>query len=174
MEWDKGAILVADALGVKGIWARINPSLVVESWRSVIDSVEAAAKERELDFTNSVKQWRIEHSYQGYTLQAFSDTLIAAVRDTSRPSALWWLTSIAHRAFVTALARGIYFRGVISLGEFFGSPKDKLLIGPAVDEAAEWANKPDWIGISTAPSALFEMDLLKTPTETRLLKSRGR
>jgi hypothetical protein len=29
------------------------------------------------------------------------------------------------------------------------------MIGPAVDEAMEWYTRPNWIGVSTAPSAFF-------------------
>jgi hypothetical protein len=44
-----------------------------------------------------------------------------------------------------------YFRGCLSAGIFYRSKN--MIIGPAVDEAAEYYRLPEWTGISTCPSA---------------------
>ena len=151
-------MLIADALGVKGIWARSDPETVVQSWRSVIESVEAAIKQSEGEFAIASKSPEFDIGAGGMFLQAFSDTLIVAAWSNNRDFNIYMMTSVARRAFTTALKHGIYFRGVVSVGSFAGSQEDRLIIGPAVDEAAEWYGKPDWIGISAAPSLLFALE----------------
>jgi hypothetical protein len=61
--------------------------------------------------------------------------------------------------FFFALVKGIYFRGVIAIGKFYQSKT--LMIGPAIDEAAEWYTQPEWMGVSTAPSASFGLSRLE-------------
>lgn len=165
MNWSRGVILVMDALGIKGVWARVSPEKVVASWQSVIDVTEHGIKrlDRLLSVAGVMEKAVLKNTvselYDGYFLQVFSDTLILALRGRSElvvPAASF----AALFPFLRGLAEGIYFRGVISIGEFYGSKKGKLIIGPAVDEAVEWYMKPDWIGVSTAPSAFFELERL--------------
>lgn len=163
--WKKGAVLVMDALGVKGAWARSNPSQLVGSWRELVRVAEERA--------SMLQRARNESSADGKNiiateiigecaLQAMSDTLTLVVQPRlpggSMRYALAWLVLLARSIFINALRGGIYFRGVISCGEFYGTPADRLLIGPAVDEAVDWYTRPDWIGVSTAPSAFFEIE----------------
>ena len=54
--------------------------------------------------------------------------------------------------------KGVYLRGVISIGKFYQSPT--IIIWPAVDEAAEWYTNIDWIGVSASPSAYFTIEKL--------------
>lgn len=58
--------------------------------------------------------------------------------------------------FCQALEQGIFFRGVISKGDF--KLKKNTIIGPAVDEAMSWYEHYDWIGVTLAPSASFTLD----------------
>lgn len=53
--------------------------------------------------------------------------------------------------FLTAILENFFFRGAISLGKFYQS--NRMVIGPAVDEVAEYYKLPNWIGISTSQSA---------------------
>ncbi|MCL5957975.1 MAG: hypothetical protein M1358_01445, partial [Chloroflexi bacterium] len=65
--------------------------------------------------------------------------------------------------FVEAMHQGFYLRGAVSVGNFHQS--EALLIGPAVDEAAEWYEKADWIGVSAAPSLGFGLEILFGPDQ---------
>jgi hypothetical protein len=69
------------------------------------------------------------------------------------------VAKIVSDAFFYALLKGIYFRGVIAIGKFYQSKT--LMIGPAIDEAAEWYTQPEWMGVSTAPSASFGLSRLE-------------
>ncbi len=171
VEWKRGAVLVMDALGVKGSWARSSPDELVASWRKVIVTTEKAVEGVRLFFSErssllkfSEKSSLVKPGTSGHLVgdcifQAMSDTLVLVVQarlgEESLCVPLEWLAVIARVVFTVALKEGIYFRGVMSCGEFYGSPGEKLFIGPAVDEAVEWYTRPNWIGVSTAPSAFF-------------------
>ena len=62
----------------------------------------------------------------------------------------------------------ILFRGSISIGEYYYS--SEMVLGPAIDDAAEWHAFADWAGISLTPGASFGCDLLleKKWTEEKL------
>jgi hypothetical protein len=177
-ERKKGAVLVMDALGVKGSWARSSPVQLLTSWRKVVSVAELTAKVMREELSQNSRRFGEPERSAGEEpmigdcrFQAMSDTFVLVVQPTPKDeslfAALWWVSIFARDIFVAALETGIYFRGVMSCGEFYGSPDEKLMIGPAVDEAVEWYTKPDWIGVSTAPSAFFL-------AEQRLLSGRNR
>jgi hypothetical protein len=63
--------------------------------------------------------------------------------------------------FRSALLKKIYLRGTISVGTFYLLRKDTnklMLIGPAVNEAAESYESTNWVGISTSPSASLTLE----------------
>jgi hypothetical protein len=79
-------------------------------------------------------------------------TATTSSRSNKRERLLIGAADILYSLMVAALDMGIYLRGCISIGTFYLASK-RLIIGPAVDEAAEYHNMPEWVGISAAPSA---------------------
>jgi hypothetical protein len=150
-----GVVVFLDALGVKGIWARADPESVVSSWEEVLkrlnDSIAKSPKVGSIgDKPESIN----------YTIAAFSDTVIITLKCTDDPAAhVPIVAKIVSDTFFYALVKGIYFRGVIAIGKFYQSKT--LMIGPAIDEAAEWYTQPEWMGVSTAPSASFGLSRLE-------------
>jgi hypothetical protein len=51
------------------------------------------------------------------------------------------------------LEKNIPLRGCASVGEFYVSRRRYMLIGQPIDEAAEYHNMLQWIGVTAAPSA---------------------
>jgi len=47
----------------------------------------------------------------------------------------------------------------MSIGKFYQTQNS--IIGPAVDEAAEWYTNTEWIGVSAAPTAHFILEKLE-------------
>jgi hypothetical protein len=138
----------------------------VASWKKVVGTAEfSATAHRDLFSVRFGEERRKRLGVPSFSdledcsFLAMSDTLVMVVQakhtDNALQNALFWLAGASHGLFVRALKEGIYFRGVMSCGEFYGSPEEKLMVGPAVDEAMEWFTEPDWIGVSTAPSAFF-------------------
>lgn len=151
----EGVVVFLDALGVKGIWARAEPESVISSWEGVLrrlhDSIKRSPK------TGSVGD---TPESLNYNIAAFSDTVIITLKCTDDPAAhVPLVAKIVSEPFFFALVKGIYFRGVIAIGKFYQS--NTLVIGPAIDEAAEWYTQPEWMGVSTAPSASFGLSRLE-------------
>ena len=105
----------------------------------------------------------LNHGYsEKLKFVAFSDTIIISLpvekrhtgSDRGRNPSWWTLNLIGEvliRLFRRSIVRQFYFRGCLSVGKFFRS--DNMIIGPAVDEAAEYYILPEWSGISSSPSA---------------------
>jgi hypothetical protein len=151
----EGVVVFLDALGVKGIWARAEPESVIRSWEEVLkrlyESIEKSPK------IGSVGN---KPESLNYNIAAFSDTVIITLKCADDPAAhVPLVAKIVADAFFFALIKGIYFRGVIAIGKFYQSRT--LVIGPAIDEAAEWYTQPEWMGVSTAPSASFGLSRLE-------------
>jgi hypothetical protein len=150
-----GVVVFLDALGVKGIWARAEPESVINSWEEVLKRLNESIKKspRTGNIGNKTE-------YIDYNIAAFSDTVIITLKCTDDPAAhVPLVAKIVSDAFFFALIKGIYFRGVIAIGKFYQS--NTLVIGPAIDEAAEWYTQAEWMGVSTAPSASFGLSRLE-------------
>ena len=147
-EMKTGVIAILDALGVKGIWAREDPKIVVARWNFIIDNFK------------NFKQFNNEDntSVGVSKVVSFSDTVIITyVGDEG--DELQLLNDMGlHLSlpFCDALLEGVFFRGVISKGKFKQTPR--MIIGPAIDEAMSWFERHDWMGVSLAPSASFMLD----------------
>jgi hypothetical protein len=149
-----------DALGMRGIWARREPSKIVDAWTGLVDRLERATAA--LAATNAA-------FCSGYRVAAFSDTIILTLEARSAEEDLDKLIRLAGDAlrqpFLIGLFEGILLRGVIAAGDYYQTasaasqgPGSLLTIGPAIDEAAEWYEQSDWFGVSTVPSASFVLD----------------
>lgn len=150
-----GVIVLLDALGIKGIWNRRNPREVLETWRLLCDEYNFGMQL----LSNDLK----DHGYsEKLRFVTFSDTIIISLPVEKRSVGIdrgrnpLWLTMISMgevllRLFRLSICRQFYFRGCLSVGKFFRS--DSMIIGPTVDEAAEYYTLPEWSGISASPSA---------------------
>ena len=152
---DEGVVVFLDALGVKGIWARAEPEGVINSWQEVLRRLNESIK-------CSPKIGNVGNKSEclDYNIFAFSDTVIITLKCKNDPAAhVPLVAKIVSEPFIYAMVKGIYFRGVIAIGKFYQS--NTLVIGPAIDEAAEWYTQPEWMGVSTAPSASFGLSRLE-------------
>jgi hypothetical protein len=151
----EGVVVFLDALGVKGIWARAEPESVISSWEGVLKRLYESIKK-----SPKIGSVGDKHECLDYNISAFSDTVIITLKCTDDPAAhVPLIAKIVSEPFFYALLKGIYFRGVIAIGKFYQS--STLVIGPAIDEAAEWYTQPEWMGVSTAPSASFGLSRLE-------------
>lgn len=109
----------------------------------------------------------------------FSYTVIFALPSTNIAEDFTHLGKILLQLFLSGLKWGLFFRGTISVGNFYfikeksamfagiyypeywNPTEKKLLIGPAVNEAAKFYDKSKWIGISTMPSATKHLEDMK-------------
>ena len=61
---------------------------------------------------------------------------------------------------VDSLAKGILFRGTVSLGTFYVDDDTNTVMGQAVTDAAAWYESADWIGIHATPHATLAVQRL--------------
>jgi len=150
---ETGVVALLDALGLKGIWARAEPDQVVESWEEVLAAFAESA-----DKLKARLGRRRRTVVDTYKVVAFSDTIIVTLRTSDPAFYIPVMGGLIAGPFILGLTKGVYFRGTISIGKFHQT--GSLIIGPAIDEAAEWYEQADWIGISTSPSAFFGLESL--------------
>lgn len=143
----EGVVAFLDALGIKGIWARAEPREVISSWNKVIGIFDRTIKEA---------QNKAGDVFKGCHIAAFSDTVIVILKGQDPSRLIPLMGEVLMCPIFAGILYGIYLRCVISVGKFYQSKT--LIIGPAIDEAAEWYTQPDWIGVSTAPSASFGLE----------------
>jgi hypothetical protein len=150
-----------DALGIRGRWQVDPPTKIVsdyEEWYTRVTAVDSATGIGSLDHVNEAAIPRLRGAARpGLTtrLWAFSDT-VALSLDThgaANPELSTRLGNTFAEIFVGALLNGFLLRGAVSFGEYYQGQGGRILVGPAVDEAAEWHEQVDWAGIVLTPSA---------------------
>jgi len=148
-------IVLLDALGTKGIWNRKNPGDVLNTCSSL-----------QVEFIMKIESLKNELQTHGYLeeprFQAFSDIIMISLPVRTRGvgsdrgrNPLWWtimsMGELLSKLFRFSILNDFYFRRCVSAGKFYRS--DNMIIGPTVDEAAEYHTLPEWSGTSTCPSA---------------------
>ena len=107
---------------------------------------------------------QVEHLNVG--LHSFSDTLLITVPSSAENmngeskhleiiDNIELASLIAMSVLEIGLIAGFAFRGCISFGEFFEN--DRTITGEALINAAEYYEKPNWVGVSLSPSAHIKM-----------------
>lgn len=142
-----GAVILLDALGTKGVWKNNDTDVILERWNTFTGLFEDL-------FENYMKEYKAE-----VTFTAFSDTIIITVVSADIEVSLLHIAAALISPFIIGLVLGVYLRGCISIGKFFGT--DKIVIGSAIDEAAQYYTLPEWIGISASPSTYVLLEKLK-------------
>jgi hypothetical protein len=162
----KGVIVFLDALGTKTAWTRKNPMELINSWGNVVNNFKKSAHSHN-EFAEKMKN-KLKNTFSSPKVDvvAFSDTIIISYSNSADEEKYSPLTSIMEVGFFllrplfeSIIKYNIFLRGVISYGEFYLSESQYSIIGPAVEEAAEWYEQPEWFGISTTPSATYAFEL---------------
>jgi hypothetical protein len=94
----------------------------------------------------------------------FSDTFILYTPDESRES-FETLSSAAGNFFVNMLYDGEPLRGAMTCGSFYADKDKSILIGTALIDAHEYAEKQDWIGYVLTPQAVEKLSKMKPSLE---------
>jgi len=135
-----GAIAILDALGIKGIWQRQNAKDVVDKWDSLMDIYQRVHEKRTKENDGYVSKF-----------YAFSDTVIITAVGKDIVNTLTTFGVDLGILFIQSALNGFFFRGCVSVGDLYIG--EKTIIGPPVDEAAQYYTLPQWVGISLSPSA---------------------
>jgi len=157
IDYTNGVIVLLDSLGTKGKWkTEQKPNKISRSWHNLLDT-----------FRNS-----INHEFEGEDQQihflTFSDTIMIIVQtDSDVKTTLLKLASALRIPFIMSMMLNNPIRGCIAIGSFHldGS----FIVGPAIEEAANYFELPQWIGISASPKANREIEKISdsNPDEIR-------
>lgn len=139
-----GIIVLLDALGTKGIWKREKSNEVLERWNQFVDFFEK--------FVSKYIRDKV-------TFNAFSDTIIITII-SKKDRTLLDIADLLRFQLIRSLVIGMPLRGCITVGKFYQN--GRLIIGDGLDEAAQYFELPQWIGISASPSAHTIIERLKS------------
>lgn len=134
-----GVVVFLDALGTKGSWKEYSPAALLRNWDELTSQTKELLSKKTDDGSGT------------FSFYAFSDTFIILAKKNDIEELLLETAKIVKSLFYNGITHGFYFRGCISIGQFFES--QNMIIGPAVDEAAQYYEIPDWVGIFATPSA---------------------
>lgn len=134
-----GVIAILDALGIKGIWQKQDPQKTVETWDDLMKIYQTVQEKRTKE-TDGYKS----------TFRAFSDTIIITAIGYDITETLVKFGVDLGILFTHSALKGFFLRGCVSVGDFYLG--EKMIIGPSIDEAAQYHILPQWVGISASPS----------------------
>jgi len=153
---NEGALVIADCLGFRGIWNRVDPQQLIDRLRFL----EAEASKRVVPKYSSTM---LSFGPIRIHFRFLSDTAVLSVQYAPLPNRtpneaqLNLLVSVACES-ASVLAKllidhdlSLPLRGCISFGEHLC--EGNFLIGPAVDQAAEYMSEPEGAFIWVLPSA---------------------
>lgn len=150
-----GIVAILDALGTKGLWVREKPEAVLESRLALQTFIQGHLTDFQVASFESLESKGPPVLEEVHVRAQFvSDSLIISMIPPVHSELNLLLASLAWKlasAFARAVESGVLYRGAVSIGDFY--PSKDFLMGPAVDEAAEWYELADWAGIILTPGA---------------------
>lgn len=149
-----GTVILMDSLGTKGIWKNKEEGKeLAERWNKLVKAIESS-------FDNYRKDFGVKPE-----IYAISDTMIITILGSDKDIILYLSGLISGTAIETGLIFNIYLRGCISMGSIF--PYKNMILGSAIDEASEYYEKGNWVGVFTTPSAHSALTRFKPQSEKK-------
>jgi hypothetical protein len=153
-----GAVAILDAIAFRGVWSHRSLREAAETWERVVEDFKTDTEPAEaLPGRPRIRRKISTEPTPAIAIRvaAFSDTLVvtAVPRAPNAPSLLGLVGHIILPYF-RAVDNGVFLRGAISFGKFYQS--ERIVLGPAVDEAIGWYNIADWFGVMFTPSATYQ------------------
>jgi hypothetical protein len=149
-------ICILDLLGTKGIWTEESAARYFKA----IDEVEAKFVSIKEEHKQLLQTAKMEFDFM-----SFSDTLVITLMKTEEdkekdPYFFHEVIADFSRLILGTiqiyLANSFFVRGAVSFGNM--EKRGNHFIGPAVDDAAEYFELPDMIGVCFTPKATIAMD----------------
>lgn len=139
-----GVVTFLDVLGWKGVWQRKNEA--ISDLESIVKLIDNRAKRLERGSESSPS-----------SIMIVSDTIVifteADLKNVN--SKIEFHGQLCAEAIPISIKKGLPLRGATSFGEVVISNTHNIFAGKAIDEAASWHEKADWIGVFLTPSANF-------------------
>lgn len=152
-----GAFAMFDALGIRGIWERHDPGLVIQKFEGLQTRFQAFV-DRQLGGQEHPNTKKAGNNIARVQVGFVSDTAVIAftMKEAQTPHfavmmAARWASHFARLAL--RLPPAWTYRGVVTYDKFAISDRGTYFVGPAVDEAAATYERADASVIWLAPSA---------------------
>jgi hypothetical protein len=152
----QGLICILDILGTKGIWSELNIEKYFDGVRQAEEEL-LKLKKRVIEFPDQIP---FELDFL-----SFSDTLVVTlvktIDDEENDPYLFYelipgFSQLILGIFQSYFAGNFFLRGAISFGQI--EKRGSHFVGQAVDDAAEYFELPDMIGVCLTPKATMAMD----------------
>lgn len=171
--WKKGAVVLVDFLGISRSADKSTCEYFINKRKELLEIIPIALQD-----SVSLRQAAHSQVFKKHLppinrplIRSFQDTImmvwpyeeVAAVKGSYQEGPVEFLMMIAHAlgvVFKEALQRKTLLRGAVSFGDYYESSDldDKVFLGPAVTEAAEWYDRTDWAGIVLTPRTGYILD----------------
>lgn len=158
----KGYVVMLDVLGFKEFTARRKDFDFFENWSSI--------KTKLLDVKS-----KYESMFNDYDIKAkadvlcLSDTLMFCLsfeEESILPATtlITILPGILDMFMYDQFKEKVFFRGAISFGTYMCDMANNIAMGEAINEAADWHESTDWMGVILTPSAKYALEQLLLDT----------
>jgi hypothetical protein len=175
IKYETGLILLFDILGTQSSWELSKAKIYLKKINSLLDQFEELKHIRNLVFQLKNVKYRIDNIetkpfendlvLPNIKLDVFnfSDTIIVALYGDellSNSFFIYLMGSFIIPIFRDAFENEVPIRGTISVGKFIRLNRKNgvLLVGPAINDAAQTYEDSDWIGVTTSPSASLTLE----------------
>lgn len=165
-----GVVVILDILGTRGVTSRMDPEHAMELRRQLFASARASVEGPRLGgggifgyivslvaVLQKLLQTPGDPGKENRRIIVFSDSLILTAWSDDEPEfVLVWMGYVVCQILTTAIKLGVLMRGAAAFGDFF---EDEFgIVGPAVDDAAEWENLADWGGLILTPATGYRYE----------------
>jgi hypothetical protein len=149
---EQSLVCIIDLLGTKGIWTEES----VDRYFKTIEKAQLQYDSLKKKFSKALEEKSLEFDFI-----TFSDTIVITLINRNRYDGFFiehieGLSQFVLGVFQDYFSEYFFARGAISYGDI--EKRDNHFIGPAIDDAAEYFELPDMIGICFTPKTTIAMD----------------
>lgn len=145
---ETGVVCVLDALGTKGVWSIDDPVSYLQKLSAIHNVLD--------DIKN---RYDSEGTTAKFNFITFSDTIIitAHIEGHQDETLIPLMARAIDGLFSHCLSYDLLMRGALSYGSFI--QQDRIIIGPAIDDAAHWHDQAQLVGCLLTPNTTLLCDV---------------
>jgi len=146
----QGSVAILDILGFRGLWGNKPPNeifLQMTKYKDLLIKFKQKIDQGDMAFGKLLSQMNFH---------TFSDTIIITLeieKEESLLKSIPLMGTIVGNLYADVLADKLLLRGAISIGSFYTN--QDTLIGPSIDDCAEWYDKANWSGVQLTPKTFY-------------------